>query len=286
MDKKSYEPGDIESLLSPKCDFQVSAGFKDRVMKEAQAVPERRRRLLPWVASVGIAAAVVAVVCLLLPWRDNDMITLDDGIASSGNTSSTESMNGSDTGEVKTENEEIFIAKAADDRVERKSKTAKGVTGKKSTAKQKSAVTAPALLAKVDNPAPTSTKEKAMVAAASEEIHIAEESNVTVVVYRHNAMPLAYGDVPLPMSLEMEYGNSGELVMAGIINPDEMVTPYKSEIYANVETISLRHKNMQLTEEEKLQVRRMEQMSYVSKMRLEVEMAESLIQEVYRSIKM
>lgn len=268
MDKKSYQPGDIESLLSPKCDFQVSAGFKDRVIKEAQALPKRRRRFLPWVASAGIAAAVVAVVCLLLPWGDNNMVTPGDGIASSAIASSTDSINDSGMGEVKTESEEIFIAKVNDDSVERKSKTTKGTTVKKSADKKV-----------------VSTKEKRMLAAASEEIRLAEESNVMVGAHSHNAMPLAYGDVPLPM--ETVYGNSGELVMAGIINPDEMMmTSHNSQIYANVETISLNHKTMQLTEEEKLQVRRMEQMAYVSKMRLEVEMAESLIQEVYRSIKM
>ena len=109
MDKKIYESGDIESLLSPKCDFQVSAGFKDRVIKEAQAVPKRRRWLLPWAASIGIAAAVVGVVCLLLPWRDNNMITPGGSIASSGITSYPDSINGSGTVEVKPEREEILL---------------------------------------------------------------------------------------------------------------------------------------------------------------------------------
>ncbi|MDE6336979.1 MAG: hypothetical protein K2L34_10470 [Muribaculaceae bacterium] len=252
MDKKIYESGDIESLLSPKCDFQVSAGFKDRVIKEAQAVPKRRRWVLPWAASVGIAAAVVAVVCLLLPWRDNNMITPGGGIASSGITSYPDSINGSGTVEVKPEREEIFIAKATDDSVERKGKTIKGTTVKRHAAKKKHVVAAPSLLAKADNPTVTS-------------------------------IPLEYGEMPLPM--EMAYSNSEESVMAGIVNSDKMMS-HNSQIYANVEAISLSHENMQLTEEEKLQVRRLEQMSYVSKMRLEVEMAESLIQEVYKSIKM
>ncbi|MDE6770363.1 MAG: hypothetical protein K2J78_11630 [Muribaculaceae bacterium] len=263
MDKKSYGPGDIESLLSPKCDFHVSAGFKDRVIKEAQAVPKRRRWLLPWVASVGIAAAIVGVVCLLLPWRDNNMITPVGALASSGITSYPDSINGSGTVEVKTESEELFIAKVPDDGVERKSKTTKDATVKRPAAKKKNVVAAPLLLASVDT-APSL---------------LAKSDNPTAT-----STPLKYGEMPLPM--EMAYGNSSELVMAGIDNSNEMMTAYKSQIYANVEEISLSHENMQLTEEEKLQVRRLEQRSYASKMRLEVEMAESLIQEVYKSIKM
>lgn len=240
MDKKSYEPGDIESLLYPKCEFKVSSGFKDKVMRETEALPRRRRRFIPWIASAGVAAAVVAVVCLFLPWRYGNMDSLNRQLISSDKGMSYDTIGESGLDAVKTEREEIFIAKVADEKQDKDSQKAVAPQeGVKATKIAKS------------------RKTKGLI-AENREVYKAENREVCKVEER-------------------------------IITEDRDITESdksNSEIYANVEVISLRHKTMQLTEDEKLQIRRSEQEAYVSKMRLEVEMAESLIREVYRSIEM
>lgn len=55
---------DIESMLSPRCDFHTSAGFAGRVMQEAEAHGRRkpwRRILIPIAASVAAAAAIIII---------------------------------------------------------------------------------------------------------------------------------------------------------------------------------------------------------------------------------
>ncbi len=232
MDKKSYEPGDIESLLTPKCEFRVSSGFKDKVMRETEALPCRRRRFIPWIASAGVAAAVVAVVCLFLPWRYGNMDSLNRQLISSDKGMSYDTIGELGLDAVKAEREEIFIAKVADEKQDKDSQKAVAPQeGVKATKIAKS------------------RKTKVLV-AENREVH------------------------KVDVMISPEDRNVAE------------ADGSKSEIYANVEAISLRHKTMQLTEDEKLQIRRSEQEAYVSKMRLEVEMAESLIREVYRSIEM
>ncbi|MDE6787091.1 MAG: hypothetical protein K2J46_08655, partial [Muribaculaceae bacterium] len=53
---------DLEDILSPRCEFRVSSGFKDRVMSEARSIQKHRRhgRILYFASSV--AAATVAIV--------------------------------------------------------------------------------------------------------------------------------------------------------------------------------------------------------------------------------
>ena len=55
---------DLEDILSPRCEFHVSSGFKDRVMTEARSVRKQRRnhRILYFTSSV--AAATVAIVVM------------------------------------------------------------------------------------------------------------------------------------------------------------------------------------------------------------------------------
>lgn len=55
---------DLEDILSPRCEFHVSSGFKDRVMSEARSIPMRRRhRWIPYLTS-SVAAATVAIVVM------------------------------------------------------------------------------------------------------------------------------------------------------------------------------------------------------------------------------
>ncbi len=58
--------GDIEDILSPKCEFHPSPGFMEKVVEEAEQkvlVRYRRKRLF-WRICSGVAAAV-AVLCVL-----------------------------------------------------------------------------------------------------------------------------------------------------------------------------------------------------------------------------
>lgn len=65
-ENKSYKAEDIELILCPKCDFHVSSGFKERVIRAAQVEPIRsRRRFMPWIAAAVASAAVVALVFTL-----------------------------------------------------------------------------------------------------------------------------------------------------------------------------------------------------------------------------
>ncbi|MDE6521246.1 MAG: hypothetical protein K2L17_00370 [Muribaculaceae bacterium] len=61
-DKINNEDLDLEDILSPRCEFRVSSGFKDRVMSEARSIQKHRRhrRILYFASSV--AAATVAIV--------------------------------------------------------------------------------------------------------------------------------------------------------------------------------------------------------------------------------
>lgn len=62
---KTYDDDlDLENILSPRCEFRVSSGFKDRVMLEARAIPKRRRyRRIIYLTS-SVAAATVAIVVM------------------------------------------------------------------------------------------------------------------------------------------------------------------------------------------------------------------------------
>lgn len=58
---------ELEDLLSPKCEFHVSPGFKDRVMNEAQAmkdIPAGKPSPRKWGWSVAAAASVIAAIML------------------------------------------------------------------------------------------------------------------------------------------------------------------------------------------------------------------------------
>lgn len=65
--KPHTEDNNIERHLTPRCDFRVSPGFKDRVMAEARSIRKRRRRRrILYLAFPGAAAAVAIVVMTTL----------------------------------------------------------------------------------------------------------------------------------------------------------------------------------------------------------------------------
>lgn len=72
--KKTYDDDlDLEKILSPRCEFRVSSGFKDRVMAEAHSIPKRRRLLrIPYIAYSVAAAAVAIIVMTTLHFRKPD----------------------------------------------------------------------------------------------------------------------------------------------------------------------------------------------------------------------
>ncbi|MDE7346429.1 MAG: hypothetical protein K2N48_06785 [Muribaculaceae bacterium] len=66
--KKIYDDYlDLEDILSPRCEFKVSSGFKERVMSEALSIPKHRRyRLIPYLtATVAAAAATIVIITAL-----------------------------------------------------------------------------------------------------------------------------------------------------------------------------------------------------------------------------
>lgn len=71
--KKYLTDGDIEDILSPKCEFHPSPGFMEKVVEEAERtvlVRNRRKRLF-WRLCSGVAAAV-AVLCVLTTVLKNE----------------------------------------------------------------------------------------------------------------------------------------------------------------------------------------------------------------------
>ena len=63
-DKKKYtSDDDIEKLLAPRCEFHVSAGFKEKLMQEAKSLPEKhKRKWIPFAAFTAAAASVAIVI--------------------------------------------------------------------------------------------------------------------------------------------------------------------------------------------------------------------------------
>lgn len=70
-DELDYEDIDISNLISPRCDFHVSPGFKQKLMEEVKAMPRHHPRLR-WLPPATVAAAAVAalVVFSLFHFRD------------------------------------------------------------------------------------------------------------------------------------------------------------------------------------------------------------------------
>ncbi len=64
--KKYLTDGDIEDILSPKCEFHASPGFMEKVVEEAErtALVRYKKKRLFWRVCSG-AAAAVAVLCVL-----------------------------------------------------------------------------------------------------------------------------------------------------------------------------------------------------------------------------
>lgn len=71
---KTYDDDlDLENILSPRCEFRVSSGFKDRVMLEARAIPKRRRYRRIFYLTSSVAVATVAIVVMTtLHFRKTD----------------------------------------------------------------------------------------------------------------------------------------------------------------------------------------------------------------------
>ncbi len=64
--KKYLTDGDIEDILSPKCEFHASPGFMEKVVEEAErtALVRYKKKRVFWRVCSGEAAAV-AVLCVL-----------------------------------------------------------------------------------------------------------------------------------------------------------------------------------------------------------------------------
>ncbi len=69
---------DIERMLSPGCEFKISAGFAGRVVQEAEALSRRRPRrriLIPIAASVAAAIGLIILsVRVLRPVTEHDPV--------------------------------------------------------------------------------------------------------------------------------------------------------------------------------------------------------------------
>lgn len=63
-DKKKYtSEDDIEKLLAPRCEFYISAGFKEKLMQEANSIPKKNsRRWIPLAVSLTAAASVAIII--------------------------------------------------------------------------------------------------------------------------------------------------------------------------------------------------------------------------------
>lgn len=55
---------DLEDILSPRCEYRVSSGFKDRVMSEARYIQKKRRHRRIFYFTSSVAAATVAIVVM------------------------------------------------------------------------------------------------------------------------------------------------------------------------------------------------------------------------------
>ena len=57
---------DVEELFSPKCEFHVSSGFRERVVKEARSDARRNGLRIPSRVASAVAAAAAAVVLIVM----------------------------------------------------------------------------------------------------------------------------------------------------------------------------------------------------------------------------
>lgn len=64
IDKIYDDDLDLKNILSPRCEFHVSPGFKDRVMKEARSIPKRHRYRWIFYITSSVAAATVAIAVI------------------------------------------------------------------------------------------------------------------------------------------------------------------------------------------------------------------------------
>lgn len=73
-DKKKYtSEDDIEKLLAPRCEFHISAGFKGKLMQEANSIPKKNsRKWITLAVSITAAASVAIIVFTALYFYLNE----------------------------------------------------------------------------------------------------------------------------------------------------------------------------------------------------------------------
>lgn len=234
-DNNMNEYEDVEQILRPKCEFHVSSGFRESLMKETDIMTApMRRRLKLWLVSAGVAAAIAAVVYIGFSFLPDGVVAPGEKIIASADTIVTETVK---LCSIPSFQDQTAIAQAIDPK--------------------------------------------------RNEIHNAGESDGTPpgvgsTKLDSNGRKTQTGHVNRrnEMNRRSETKDADKMLAElGIIRVDDQ----KSEHSADIESISLSNENMRLTEEEKLKVRRIEEMEYIEKLRLKVEITTVLIRDLNKS---
>lgn len=254
-DKKTSEFEDIEQLLRPKSDFRVSSDFKERLNKEIEVGKSHRGRwMMPWAA---VAAAVVACVFIAAPFLLNKDHVSEQTLAASEVKKSNDSVK---TYTLPSLQDKSLIAQSVE--TECKDKVTNFVKHNSEAA------------GKTIAPVRTGKREKSGIAEKSDPIEITDGIKIEDDQSEIDMMPELGEELVI---MQVAYVDNVRPVSDTARDKAETIN------FDDIEAVSLNNDKMLLTEEEILKVRRMAQMEYVAKMRLEVEMTASLIRDIDRN---